>query len=180
MPESHLPKGSFVSKHDHLALTASWQFRMPNEAAKEKRVASDRGSHRNILESFFHAGSGYSLTHAASARSHTLERTESNESGESREFGRLSSRESRRAPSPDHQSLGSVVRSRGRELLAGISARRAVSGNRSRYVDDDYDLDLTYITDRIIAMAFPGEDLIGAFSTVIRNDLRQSTHSLFG
>jgi hypothetical protein len=169
MPESQLTNGSLVCKPDYLALTASWHFRMPNEPTEEIRAFHNRDSHRNILESLHQTGSGYSLTHAPSARSHTPERTESNES--------RASRESRRAPSHDHQSLGSIVCSRGRELLAGMTARRVVSGNRSRYVDDDYDLDLTYITDRIIAMAFPGEDLIGAFSTVIRNDLRQSTHS---
>ena len=51
-------------------------------------------------------------------------------------------------------------------------AKHIVSGNRNRYVDEEYDLDLTYITDRIIAMAFPGEDLVGPFSSVIRNNLK--------
>ena len=55
---------------------------------------------------------------------------------------------------------------------AFTAARHLVSGNRSRFIDDQYDLDLTYITDRIIAIAFPGEDLLGAFSTLIRNDIR--------
>ncbi len=51
-------------------------------------------------------------------------------------------------------------------------AKHFVSGNRSRFVDGGYDLDLTYVTERVIAMAFPGEDLVGPFSTVIRNSLR--------
>jgi hypothetical protein len=38
--------------------------------------------------------------------------------------------------------------------------------------DGTYDLDLTYITSRIIAMAFPGEDAVGQFSVVIRNHLK--------
>ena len=53
-------------------------------------------------------------------------------------------------------------------------AKHLVSGNRSRYVDDEYDLDLSYVTERVIAMAFPGEDLVGPFSTVIRNSLRHA------
>lgn len=33
--------------------------------------------------------------------------------------------------------------------------RKVVAGPKNRTVDDKYDLDLTYITDKIIAMAFP-------------------------
>lgn len=33
--------------------------------------------------------------------------------------------------------------------------RKVVSGNRRRFKDEDYDLDITYITPRIIAMSFP-------------------------
>ena len=50
-------------------------------------------------------------------------------------------------------------------------ARKIVSGNRRRYVDAYYDLDLTYITQRIIAMAFPGVDTVGEFSNSVRNDM---------
>ena len=52
-------------------------------------------------------------------------------------------------------------------------ARKIVSGNRRRYVDEYYDLDLTYITTRIIAMAFPGVDTVGQFASAVRNDLRE-------
>jgi hypothetical protein len=34
--------------------------------------------------------------------------------------------------------------------------RRLAGGPKNRLADDEYDIDLTYITDKIIAMAFPG------------------------
>ncbi|XP_028408959.1 tensin-3-like isoform X2 [Dendronephthya gigantea] len=43
-----------------------------------------------------------------------------------------------------------------------------VSRGRSRHVDHEFDLDLTYITDRIIAMSFPATGL----ETTYRNDLK--------
>ena len=33
--------------------------------------------------------------------------------------------------------------------------RKLVSGTRKRMVDENYSLDLTYITSRVIAMAYP-------------------------
>lgn len=101
----------------------------------------------------------YPLSHAASGRSVSPSRT-------SEELLRCGSRESRSgvAASPSRVSY---------EMPAAVTAvRHLVSGNRSRYVDSEYDLDLTYITRRLIAMAFPGEDMLGPFSSIIRNDLR--------
>jgi len=37
--------------------------------------------------------------------------------------------------------------------------RNMVSGNRVRYKDSEYDLDLTYITPRLLAMSFPASGL---------------------
>ena len=34
--------------------------------------------------------------------------------------------------------------------------QKLVSKNKRRYKDEKYDLDLTYITNRLIAMSFPG------------------------
>ena len=45
--------------------------------------------------------------------------------------------------------------------------RSIVSGKSNRYKDDNYDLDVTYITDRILAMAFPASGL----ETCYRNSL---------
>jgi phosphatidylinositol-3,4,5-trisphosphate 3-phosphatase/dual-specificity protein phosphatase PTEN len=42
----------------------------------------------------------------------------------------------------------------------------AVSGTRYRHIEGNYDLDLAYITNRIIAMGFPGDGIEGVY----RND----------
>lgn len=36
-----------------------------------------------------------------------------------------------------------------------ISIQKKVSGHRCRFIDDKYDLDITYITQRILGMSFP-------------------------
>ncbi|XP_046860146.1 tensin-1-like isoform X2 [Xenia sp. Carnegie-2017] len=46
--------------------------------------------------------------------------------------------------------------------------KHKVSRGRSRHVDQEFDLDLTYITDRIIAMSFPATGL----ETTYRNNLK--------
>ncbi|KAG1180278.1 hypothetical protein G6F70_000665 [Rhizopus microsporus] len=48
---------------------------------------------------------------------------------------------------------------------AGLSflIRRYFSENRRRYVKGDIDLDLSYITDRVIAMSYPGEGIEGYY-----------------
>lgn len=45
--------------------------------------------------------------------------------------------------------------------------RSMVSGEKKRYIDRKFNLDLTYITPRIIAMAFPGSGL----TSLYRNDI---------
>lgn len=48
--------------------------------------------------------------------------------------------------------------------------RQVVSGAKRRYKDDCYNLDLTYISPRIIGMSMPGEGLI---QTAYRNELSE-------
>ncbi|KAM4815262.1 phosphatidylinositol 3,4,5-trisphosphate 3-phosphatase TPTE2-like [Thomomys bottae] len=47
--------------------------------------------------------------------------------------------------------------------------RRLVSGNKRRYAKDGFDLDLTYITDRLVAMSFPSSGI----HTFYRNPMQE-------
>ena len=57
------------------------------------------------------------------------------------------------------------------------SLRKLVSGNRRRFTEDDYSLDLTYITPgRIMAMSYPSS----GFESVYRNPIdKASQHTHF-
>jgi phosphatidylinositol-3,4,5-trisphosphate 3-phosphatase/dual-specificity protein phosphatase PTEN len=46
--------------------------------------------------------------------------------------------------------------------------RKLVSGKRRRFQDGQYDLDITYITPRVIAMSFPAS---GVVETAYRNPI---------
>eukprot|EP01027_Heterolobosea_sp_BB2_P015315 GEZU01021925.1.p1 GENE.GEZU01021925.1~~GEZU01021925.1.p1 ORF type:complete len:126 (+),score=10.01 GEZU01021925.1:123-500(+) len=48
-------------------------------------------------------------------------------------------------------------------LDLGNIPRRLVSKEKKRLQDGDFDLDLSYITDRVIAMGFPSQDLEGLY-----------------
>lgn len=45
--------------------------------------------------------------------------------------------------------------------------RKMVSGKKKRFIENGYNLDLTYITERIIAMAFPAQ----GFESIYRNPI---------
>ena len=38
--------------------------------------------------------------------------------------------------------------------------RKIVSGQRKRYQDEQYDLDITYITSRVLAMSYPASGML--------------------
>jgi hypothetical protein len=46
-------------------------------------------------------------------------------------------------------------------LCCGLTARALVSKKKLRFVDDGVDLDLSYITDQLIAMGYPSLGLEG-------------------
>ena len=45
--------------------------------------------------------------------------------------------------------------------------RKIVSGKRNRYADENFNLDVTYITTRVLAMSFPAS----GFETMYRNSI---------
>ena len=47
--------------------------------------------------------------------------------------------------------------------------REIISGKKYRFKNDDYNLDLTYITNRIIAMSYPAS----GFESIYRNPIGQ-------
>ena len=47
--------------------------------------------------------------------------------------------------------------------------KKIVSGKRNRFKDEQYDLDITYITTRVIAMSFPAS---GYIESTYRNSVR--------
>jgi len=46
--------------------------------------------------------------------------------------------------------------------------RTKVSGKRNRFIDDEYNLDFTYITDRVMGMSFPAHT---KFEKMYRNNI---------
>lgn len=56
------------------------------------------------------------------------------------------------------------------------SMRLTVGGNKRRYQKDGYDLDLCYITHRVIAMSFPSSGLDGLYRNRIEVSFLHLSH----
>ena len=53
--------------------------------------------------------------------------------------------------------------------------RQIVSGKRNRFQEGDYNLDITYITPRILAMSFPAQ----GFESLYRNNIDNVSQLIF-
>ena len=53
--------------------------------------------------------------------------------------------------------------------------KKVVSGNKIRYNDDGFDLDMTYITPRLVAMSYPASSKI---QKIYRNSCHQVAEML--
>jgi len=56
--------------------------------------------------------------------------------------------------------------------------REIVSGKRRRLITDNYNLDITYITNRVLAMSFPAQGIESFYRNSIENVRQKKRHSI--